>query len=366
MKKVDIIIYSIITILVINIDNIAKAQTPNNDPHWEEVWFGGNFKDSGFINLNSWYFNPPWGNCAQKSTLTNNLKNHVFIDSILNLVSRNEVSVCTRWDGINAHEITQYTSGGLFSKQYFKYGYFEIKCKIPELTNNDTLSGKGFSPCFWLWPYWQGAYDDSVKWSEIDIFEIDGENNLHTCNVHYQDKNMKRKWMYHRDNKNDFTVNFDKFHTFACEWDTNSVKFFHNDTLITKVENEYIPLLIPMSIIVWTETPAENFGKDIEEGLSLFPYNFEVEYVKVYHLKYSLGEEINEIKDFDNYNYTVKKSISLGKHTKIPENTEIFLRATDSIELKPGFKCPLGTSLYLDSSTPINNYQIGDNEYQYR
>lgn len=41
------------------------------------------------------------------------------------------------------------------------------------------------------------------------------------------------------------------------------------------------------------------------------------------------------------------KSISLSNATTLPANSNIFLRATDLIELKPGFEVLTGRELYL-------------------
>jgi len=57
------------------------------------------------------------------------------------------------------------------SKETFKYGYFEIRCKLPKPVSPKTNKGKG--PNFWLW-----ASNSRVTWSEIDIFEFNGEKHF--------------------------------------------------------------------------------------------------------------------------------------------------------------------------------------------
>ena len=52
--------------------------------------------------------------------------------------------------------------------------------------------------------------------------------------------------------------------------------------------------------------------------------------------------------NFNTYNYAVKKSISLSGVSSLSLGQNVFLRATDFIELKAGFEVPLGAELYLD------------------
>jgi beta-glucanase (GH16 family) len=327
---------------------IAFAQTPSNDPHWQLIW-EDNFNGSS-VNTTKWYFNPPWGNCDGDAHLTSHGGNHEFSNGIIKLVSKKENSVCNDWDGTIHHKA--YTTGGLFSKAAFKYGYFEIKCKIPEL-DNSPYTGRGFSPCFWMWPYWNNCYGDAVSWSEIDFFEIDAEFNKHTCNVHYKDNNMSNKWEMRQSEVFDFNVNFNNFHKFSGEWTSQYINFYFDDQLIRASNTEYASKLIPMNLIIGIGTPAENFGKNFVYN-SLFPYNFEIEYVRVYHLKCDKNTVINEIPNFNTYNYAVKKSITMSHVTTIPIGSDIFLRATDFIELKQGFEVPLGTTLFL-ATTPCDD-----------
>jgi hypothetical protein len=79
-----------------------------------------------------------------------------------------------------------------------------------------------------------------------------------------------------------------------------------------------------------------------------------VDYVKVYQLKCDKGTAVNEISNFNTYNYAVKKSITMSNATTIPSGSNISLRATDFIELKPGFEVQTGRTLYLDC-TPCDN-----------
>jgi len=361
------IIFFIICALFIHVS--ISAQTPANDPHWQLVW-EDNFNGTS-VNTGTWSYFAPWGNCNCQAHQTNGA-NHEFSNGIIKLVSKKENSVCWECDhgpdpetrpnpipiggGLHTHALS-YTTGALCSKEAFKYGYFEIRCKLPELSNTQ-YTGKGFSPGFWMTPYWTNCYGGYVKYSEIDFFEIDATNNLHTCNAHYSDIDHPGTpghpyWSIRTNAVYDFTVNFNDFHKFSGEWSSKYINFYFDDQLFRSTSTEYVSQLIPMNIIMGIATPADNFTTEFVSN-TLFPYKFEIDYLKIYHLK--CGDKnivVNEI-NFNSYNYTVKKSITMSGATTIPKNKSIFLRATDFIELKSGFEVPLGTNLFL-AATPCDN-----------
>jgi beta-glucanase (GH16 family) len=109
-----------------------------------------------------------------------------------------------------------------------KYGYYEIRMKVP--------SGRGMWPAFWLNP-------EDGRWPpEIDVVEIvnngrdDTRNSFH--NVHPGSKGQQAPATYSRldkwgswrpglDFKNDF-------HRFAVEWTPQLVRHFVDDVLVAE------------------------------------------------------------------------------------------------------------------------------------
>ena len=83
--------------------------------------------------------------------------------------------------------------------------------------------------------------------------------------------------------------------------------------------------------------------------------------VNAYQIKYDCKTPIIEISDYDNFDYRVKKSITLSSASSLLSGQNVSLRATDFIELTNGFEVPEGAELYLDvnpceqSATPIMN-----------
>lgn len=101
-----------------------------------------------------------------------------------------------------------------------------------------------------------------------------------------------------------------------------------------------------MNVFVSNTAYSSNFGENITEH-TILPYNYVIDYVKVYQLRCDDNTDVDEIIDFDTYYYAVKKSISMSGLTTIPLNTTTCLRAKEYIQLNAGFEVPLGATLFL-------------------
>lgn len=329
------------------------SQTPINDQAWN-IFFADEFSGTT-VDPAKWDHQPPWSSCHGQACLTTSTGNRNVSGGILNLIVKQENCNCTDWNATTHNK--NYTSGAIFSRQPFKYGYFEIRCKIPELSGS-AYTGKGFGPNFWLWPNHPDSYNNTpVDYSELDIFEFDAENNTHTCNIHYQEETSP-KWTLRNANLSnvdpyDFQVNFSDFHKFGCEWTPGYINFYYDDKLIRSTSSQFADDLLPMNIWVDVNTPASNFGKDFVSN-SLFPYKYEIDYVRVYNLKEDCATAIDQSNvNFTTFNYAVKKSITLS-NSIIPFNTSVTLRANEYIQLKGEFVVPLGSELILAPTSCCN------------
>ena len=337
--------------------NMIFAQTPVTDPHWQLKWedeFNGTL-----VNTTKWDFMPDWGYCGyiERNTIPpplGNGTNHIVSDGTIKLITKKETSICTEWNGDTSTK--HYTTGVLVSREAWKYGFFEIRCRIPEL-HDTSCTGEGFLTCFWLWPYTPGALHGEVTWSEIDVFEIHGKygnnHNFHTCNAHYCDtfhKPCDPPYWNVPDDEHRFSIDFTDFHKFSCAWTPSDISFYFDDKLLRRVNSEFASKLITMNFIINISTP-KNLNDSVFVTFppnALFPYTYEIDYVRVHQLQCDKRTIVNEISNFNTYNYAVKKSISMSNATTIPANNNISLRASDFIELKAGFEVPLGSELYLD------------------
>ena len=351
------------------ITQIAKSQTPNNDPTWELI-FEEKF-DSLHVDNAKWMSNYPWNQKSYQICSGDTLRetlgyrtpnfNNCELDTIGNgkikLVSRKESPPYSGkcWDTwvttidsitgdttikpIDTWHDFNYTTAMLYSRDKFRYGYFEIKCKLPEI--NGQYNGQGLGPNFWLF----GA-NPTFYGSEIDIFEFDGKNNLHTSNVHYQINENDNHWSSRTDITLDSIINFNTFHTFSAEWEVDkiNIKIDNKNRRIAEPPGE----LIKMPIIIDINHPLKWLTGYciIDTTYTIFPYEYEIDYVKVWQLQQDCNTDINLCNfNINTYNFAVYKTINIGGTSCLPtvhSGENLVLRATDGITLSAGFTVELG------------------------
>jgi beta-glucanase (GH16 family) len=329
---------------------VSFAQIQNVDPHWQLKWEDhfNSFDNSKWIKME-------YGRHGEEPQLYRN--NNVWVyDGTLVLQVNNNATYCpdpapdpTSWScgrcesGIRYN----YTSGWIETKSSydFKFGYIEARIRFPYET------GWGFKPAFWTWR----RYDKNLakNEAEIDICEINPydlsnifETNIHTTYDYNEEYNQKHPVS---------NSNYTGWHIYGVEWDPNRIIWYLDGKIIRVFDNHGItdPVRVILNLPI-----AKNFTPPTSQSFQKYMY---VDYVKVYGLKYDCRRTVVEIPSFSNYNYAVKKSISLSGATSIPSNSNICLRATDFIELKDGFEVPLGTEMYFDIS-PCEDNSIGIND----
>ncbi len=256
----------------------------------------------------------------------------------------------------DSDRVFHYSNQMLFSKHKYKYGYFEIRFRLPYYSDFRKLYGIG--PNFWLW----GSYNKCFGYkTEIDIFEYDGahftENgsfdiNYHSNNIHYMpcssscstcDDTTDHTVPSHSEPSVDFSDG--KFHTMAVKWLPDEISFYVEGVKTrTYTTGDFTPdMLAPMNIFVDINVPAKNYCHVFDENYAAFPYVYEVDYVKVWSI-----ERCNE--DFSTChlntsqydNNAVYNTITIGEgsncHTELGPGDDVQLKANKVIRLKPGFK----------------------------
>jgi hypothetical protein len=380
----------ILIIVLLSFSNLF-SQTPVNDQNWI-IHFEDNFNDS-ILNRNYWAHCPPWGECDNSAKLTNpppdpwavpGELNHILSNGILDLVSKKDSAVCRTFQNPEPHlyDTMKYTAGHILSKNPFKYGYFEIRCKIPQPNPQEEIICKGLSPTFWLYPLFDYYYEDGVTYSEIDIFEIDAENNLFTFNVHYGDEiidigtitptwslserelgvdydgegNIHSKF-YNPVDFSDNGIPDSGYHKFGCEWTPNYISFYLDDILVyttnmkykhNGIDYQYTDNLAYMHIWIGTATHAGNFGKQIDTVLTLLPYNYSIDYVRVYKLLHNCIEDYYSSSGYSDFVHSVKQNIILSH--PIPSGQNYSFRATQEVILSDGFEVDENSSIYINNS----------------
>jgi beta-glucanase (GH16 family) len=159
-----------------------------------------------------------------------------------------------------------YTSASLLTsgKHSWKYGYFEIRAKIP------TDSGS--------WPAWWALGDGGwPKCGEIDMMEY--YRNMLLSNV----MDSERHWSSHRDPlPQDFQ---NSYHTWAMAWDANTIKLFRDGVLMLAYDvnkatvGNYNPFRQPLYLILNLAIGGNNGG---DPSKTTFPLRYSIDYVRVY------------------------------------------------------------------------------------
>ena len=151
---------------------------------------------------------------------------------------------------------SQYFSGALvsvnngISYHKYKYGYFEIRCKLPV--------HKGAFPAFWLWDSKTEEY-----YEEIDIFEYSwgianntpnsngpNDNRCFTTGIYYNETgttdSLITLYSYGRTNIRvpDSSPSMDEWNTFGCLWLPDRVEWYINDTSrpVSSLDSMHRPL----------------------------------------------------------------------------------------------------------------------------
>lgn len=285
------------------------AQLPPDDPAWDLV-FSDDFNGSS-LDTSKWNQIPEWNqgiNIANNNCLGDYEKayikwygdnsNHSVLDttntkisgSTCKLYTRKEEYIGEAWEynPFRAFDTTyQYTTGMLYSKYKFKYGYFEIKFKLPD-TVSAPLTYQGFGPNFFLY----GGSDTvgDTYWSEIDIFEINAYNqsrdhdNYYSTNVHYQADSGSTKISFTGQHGN--VINSNQWHVAACNWTPDSIEFFLDGVKLRQYNAEgRADSLVAMPIFIDINSPSSGFCSNFDTAYTVFPYTYEIDYVKVYQKK---------------------------------------------------------------------------------
>jgi hypothetical protein len=119
-------------------------------------------------------------------------------------------------------------------------------------------------------------------------------------------------------------------------------------------DNPYAIKMSPMRMIVDINHPANNFC-DTTVPQSVFPYEFEIDYIRAWQMKQYCDSTIS-LCSFNPaiYDFAVYKFITLGGSScspTIPVNSNVNLRVTDGIILDKGFTVPLGAE-FMAETTP--------------
>lgn len=280
-------------------------------------------------------------------------------------------------NGYPANDRLFYFSGALeYYKQHyvhnedernFRYGYFEIRCKLP--------THQGAFPAFWL----QASCDTTGKkyYEEIDIFEYSwwitspsnphinmpelGSKRRYTCGLYFNDTDTSyREHSYARaypilpNNSSDL----ENYHRFSCEWMPDHVIWYFDDIVM----NEYYKMdSIPHRPLYLNTNYAIDIYYDHGNDVWLGPSEMVIDYIKVYQLEWDCNtdETITSQSDLDNFDFAVKKSISITSIVEEPtvgSNDKTTFRVTDSFMVTGPFQVEGGAEFtVIMQNCPLAN-----------
>jgi len=166
-----------------------------------------------------------------------------------------------------------YVTSCIWSKQSFRYGYFEIRAKAP--------SGQGLWPAFWL--YGQNQKD------EIDFMEMKGErpHEVH-IDVHCPDScekvftkpfGLPKNWGGWVKMNQKLT---DEFVTYSGVWLPGSLTYYVNGVPVSHYAGDFdTPMNVIANLAVARDGFAFNPGPNAE---TKFPTDYQVDYIRVWKL----------------------------------------------------------------------------------
>lgn len=164
----------------------------------------------------------------------------------------------------------KYLNSCIWSKQEFKYGYFECRCKAP--------SGKGLWPAFWL--FGQNNKD------EIDIMEMKGEKDYEThVDIHIPNNTgmvpgflgIKKNWggWIKTDQKL-----IEEWIVFSAIWKPGSIIYYVNGVPVSHFKGDFAT---SMNVIANLANAVDNgpFNPGPDNN-TVFPSEFLVDYIRVW------------------------------------------------------------------------------------
>ena len=251
----------------------------------------------------------------------------------------------------------------------FLYGYFEIRCKLPQ--------HPGTFPAFWLHAARRDTIDLSNNYyEEIDIFEH-SRGLLHT-NHHWPgyipppESDSARVFstgIYH--NLTGVHPNFDTesfarnfhlvppsnndlsdWHIFSCEWMPDHVCWYFDGNMVNGYYcQEHIPrhgMTLKANYAINKWAIDNNTGQPIWKGSDVMV----IDYIRAYQLEWDCDTEVTITcqTDLDNFDFKVKKSVEIAssyEEVEIENAEKVTFRITDAFKITGPFHVENGSEFTM-------------------
>lgn len=375
---------------VFSLFNSLGQSTPINDPMWGTPVFSDEFNLS-HLDYTKWDTTGDWrrGSCynfydnacvehdlfayrtGPLSAHNNFLFNTTGVTStgVLNLIVKSDpitvygLSSSCPTNACNSRSFNYTMPLMIKSVSDFKYGFFEIRCKLPDLATGETNMGIGAA--FWLLdcnpnncppnnPPYSNCY------GEIDVLEFQNgskdpmltqQDQLYTLCSHYRScsstcgDESRSLVPYPANRFGKVTFPGNTYRKFAAAWYPDKIEFYMDDNLISSVNNNQnnmraLKILLDLNV----QTGGENFDTDASDGFATkVPYSYDIDYIKVYQFDYS--DCMNLVSffpaSFASPGNKIKYDIGvggIGETYVVPAASSISLKASNTITMEEGFE----------------------------
>jgi beta-glucanase (GH16 family) len=221
--------------------------------------------DETAVDTCKWQFRYKWGeriiNHEEEAYVSaaNADQAFTFDNGILHIVAR-------RQPGTYAGRTLPFTSGLLVSLHEQRYGYFEIRSRMPK--------GYGLWPAFWLL--------HAVGYPDIHEIDID-EWVSQTPNVAYQTDHFGTNYdTDSRETQVTFTAPdlSDAFHTYAVDWEPDRLVFYVDGMEMGRTTNpgelHDMPMYMVANFAVGGDWPGN------PPTIQMFPVSYDIDFIRVY------------------------------------------------------------------------------------
>ena len=173
---------------------------------------------------------------------------------------------CERRDAEYDNQTMHYTSGVITSQFKHSYGYFEIRCKMPE-------AGKGLWPAFWLMQDQENGTQGIVILEWYSVWPDKIEMTFQVLNSSKDDFIIDTRWY----EGPDFTQDF---HTFAVDWRENSIVWYIDGIERFRYDGQTRGevMYVIVNLAIASKDPAGP-----PDDNTTFPCYFDIDYVRVYN-----------------------------------------------------------------------------------
>lgn len=232
-------------------------------------------------------------------------------------------------------------SGALEAVNRYNYGYYEIRCKLP--------NHKGAFPAFWL-------YGPNDVYQEIDIFEY--------SQIDYEGSQSYSFGKYcptpdedgHYESTYNTKSQLSDWNVFACEWQRDRIRWYFNNIMVGERIDDCIPtgsLALRVNYAINNYVCTDNSCQELDWTTG---DEMDVDYVRVHQyssLPYQCTDiEIHSSSDFDDdtkYCYT-HNSIMISTNNPddiitFPSGKSAILSVSSLITIDGSFEVPLGSQL---------------------